>query len=816
MVAVRFVYSTGIAREIFRNVRLVGSWDEAGQFSATWAAPPVPMAMERLEDGCPSYVAEVSFDPASVGGMFYWGVRLDGPLGPDLWGIPTEVQDLSSTQRHRSFLLAAEGGEERYFLSHSRRLGAQKRVDSGGAAASVELAVWAPNAKNAEVAVGLFDPVLGSQNHGYIADDGTGIDTAFGGGIFPMIRDRDNIWRSQVPSALALFHDWDHRPYMFRITRGDDSIKYRGDIYSRCQLGKGRADPGGVAYTGSYLDLDGTKSCSIVIDPETVTADFQEHVFPEITFIPEAEFWKSEFNPSRSIPQRLEDLVIYELHVGSLGYETPDRDGDFGDVLNFLDYLTDLSVNAVELLPVLQFEGADQWGYGTSHPFALEFSAGGRDQLKHVIRACHQRGIAVILDVVYNHYHLDADRAEWAYDSDDPSQDIYYWYEGRPGDYPNNPDGSGGYLDNQSTGWTPSLHEEIIRKLFGSSAIALLEEFHVDGFRVDLTQAFYQFNVRHADGQPVEAANAYGARFLREWTRSMKLVKPTCFLIAEDHSDLAFVTESPDAGGLGFDATWYSAFYHNLIGDGNYSGYARLLRGAGCGGSDPLPLDQFAGALDWTGHNKIVYHKDHDDAGNADGSARNMVIAVNHAPLIDNTRIFAEARCRVMCGLSLLSAGTPMFLMFEEIGSVQPMTYKGFRAYRDDYQQARIGSGASMFKFYQDLIRLRLHHQGLRSQLITTIYVHNENRVIAFVRTSGVDHYLIIACLNNDAFESGYSIPTSALGVARWQEVFNSDASVYGGRNVGNGGSVVESTASGIDSVLPANGFLVFQQRLTG
>ena len=708
MITVRFVFSTGIRREIFRNVKLVGSWDASGKHATDWSAPPIAMVLERLEDGCPSYTANVEFDPAGSGREFQWGVRLDAPQRPDIWGIPTEVNDRFSDQRHRTFTLDPNGSEQRYYLTHCRRLGSQKRFIGGKPDPAIEFSVWAPNARKVETVIGNYDNKLQEKNTGYISDDSDGIDTTVGDhGSFRMQEDGEGIWRTDgTDQRLAAFEAWDHKPYVFRVTKDDGSVAYRTDLYSRCQIGKGSFDPCGQKYSGSYKDLDGTKSCSIVINPEKVTEHFEEPAWPETKFVLEKSFWSNEFDASRPLPRRVEDLIIYELHVGSLGFGDPARDGDFSDAIKFLDYLVDLGINAIELLPVLQFEGVDHWGYGTSHPFALEYSAGGRDQLKHLIRECHRRGLAVIMDVVYNHYNVDAERAEWAYDSDAPERNIYYWYEGHPSDYPayehaakvdpkKNPPGQGGYLDNYSTGYDPRFWEETIRKWFISSAVALTEEFHVDGFRVDLTQAMYQFNVRHGDGVSVDAANAFGAKFLREWTRTIKMVGPQCFLIAEDHSDQPFVTESTDRGGLGFDATWYSAFYHHLIGDGNYgSDYARLLYIAGLGNDQPLAVDYFTGALAWSGQRKVVYHEDHDDAGNAANTARTMVTAVNYASLIGETRAYAEARSRCVCGLSLLSASTPMFLMGEEIASAYPMPFDGFRHFRDDFTSARSGTGA--------------------------------------------------------------------------------------------------------------------------
>jgi 1,4-alpha-glucan branching enzyme len=236
-------------------------------------------------------------------------------------------------------------------------------------------------------------------------------------------------------------------------------------------------DPGGGTYAGGIDGLDGAVSCSVVVDPDTVTQTFKQAEIPEPpgTFVRADDFWKNEFDPNRPVPARVEDLVIYELHVGALGFGKPDV-GNFSNAIALLDsHLVPLGVNAIELLPMAEFGGIEAWGYGNTHHFAVEFRGGGRDQFKHFVRECHRRGIAVILDVVYNHFALGASRAQWQYDSVDPKKNIYYWYEGSPSDYksPN-----GGYLNNGSSGWAPRYWEEEVRKVFVSSAAALVDEFH--------------------------------------------------------------------------------------------------------------------------------------------------------------------------------------------------------------------------------------------------------------------------------------------------------------------------------------------------
>ncbi len=808
MAIVQFTYLTGLERSLFSNVRLTGSWDETGRYAQNWTT--VAMQPKTGEDGCPCFTATITLDDSQIDREFRWGVIFDTPSGRNIWGIVTEEHSTNSTERDRRFILQNLGNQPQlatYYLTYMRRLGAQKYYLNGTTTPGIQFSVWAPNAQNVEVVFG--------NSSGYIADDGEGIDGTRP--LLTMSRQTDGVWQTNTSSSLADFTAYQRSPYMFRITKDDGNVFYKTDIYSRCQIGKGQTRPlPGSHYSGNSTELDGLVSCSVVVDPETVTRELAADISPSPVFIAAAEFWQAEFNANRPIPRRVEDLVIYELHVGALGFGQ-NRPGNFEDAIALLPYLVDLGVNAVELMPMSEFGGTANWGYETSHYFALEYSAGGRDQLKHFIRDCHRHGIAVIMDVVYNHYSPNSGRAEWAYDSDLPDRNIYYWYEGNSSSY-RQPDG--GYVDNMSTGYSPRFHEEIVRKMFISSAVTLMEEFHVDGFRMDQTTAMHLYNVLHADGRPLGNVNAFGAKFLRELTRTLKLVNPDIMLMAEDHSNWDRVTQAPDVGGLGFDGTWYADFYHHLIGDTRQgTEYAKLIPTAGWGGNEPLAMDLFAGALANSGANKVVYHESHDEAGNSSyevngnrvESRRTIVSAVNSAPLIGVNRRYGEARARFAFGMSILSAGTPMFMMGEEIGAQKPYRYRDFMANREDLWGERQGEGQRLFRFYQDMIRLRLNRGGLRSHYISVIYVHNANRLIAFRRWHDTEEFLIIGSLNNAAFGAGYTITSSQLGNKRWQEIFNSDASVYGGDGVGNLGSKIPTHNGTIQVVVPANGLVVLE-----
>jgi 1,4-alpha-glucan branching enzyme len=355
----------------------------------------------------------------------------------------------------------------------------------------------------------------------------------------------------------------------------------------------------------------------------------------------------------------------------------------------------------------------------------------------------------------------------------------------------------------------------VVRHLFVSSAAAFVEEFHVDGLRVDLTQALHRDNVLHADGRSLGNANLFGQKLLREWSRTLRMIRPSAMLIAEDHSGWDAVTKLPEAGGLGFGATWFASFYHNLIGDSDMAGgKARLIKTAGFSGDGPLDMEQFAGDLYASKFNKVVYNESHDEAGNAGGTQRTIVCAVNGAPLVGATRDYAEARCRVAFGLSLLSAGTPMFFMGEEVGAEKPYRFNDFLQNREDIAAERAGTGAKLFGYYQDLNRFSRRHSATRSQDIDIIHVIGGNRLIAFTRSAGSEKLLIIASLRNQPFLDGYVIQTDPwrLPDGSWRETFNSDALEYGGRGIGNFGADVPAVGGRFQVRVPANGLLIFQQ----
>jgi 1,4-alpha-glucan branching enzyme len=292
----------------------------------------------------------------------------------------------------------------------------------------------------------------------------------------------------------------------------------------------------------------------------------------------------------------------------------------------------------------------------------------------------------------------------------------------------------------------------------------------------------------------------------------MRLLKPGLFLTAEDYSGWSALTApSLNGDGLGFDATWYADFHHNLV---EYQGgpYAELVKLAGFGDARSLSMSSFAGALRTSGGARVVYNESHDDCGNRTGSARTIWLAVDGAPLIGDTRRWAEARVRFAAAMTLLSAGTPMFFMGEEIGAQKFYRYNDFMQNREDIIGDTTGSGAALFRYYQDLIRLSETSAPIRSHNIEVSITDDANRVIAFHRWDASGEFLIVGCLANAAFPNGYWIHGDRLGEAGWTEIFNSDSQDYGGWNVGNDGRTLTAVNNALNLIIPAVGVVVLRR----
>jgi len=179
------------------------------------------------------------------------------------------------------------------------------------------------------------------------------------------------------------------------------------------------------------------------------------------------------------------ELVIYEMHIGSFFSDAEGKPGDFDTAIEKIEHLKRLGVNALQIMPVAEFAGDFSWGYNPAHIFAVESIYGGPDGFKKFVREVHKRGFAVLLDVVYNHFG-PSDLDLWQFDG---------WQE----------NGKGGIYffndDRAETPWgstRPDYGREEVRRYIHDNAIMWLEEYHVDGLRYDST-----LYIRCIDGNEV-------------------------------------------------------------------------------------------------------------------------------------------------------------------------------------------------------------------------------------------------------------------------------------------------------------------------
>ncbi len=236
-----------------------------------------------------------------------------------------------------------------------------------------------------------------------------------------------------------------------------------------------------------------------------------------------------------------EDLVFYELHVGTFSQE-----GTFDGVRERLPYLRDLGITAVELMPVADFPGRWNWGYDPGALFAPSHNYGTPDELRALVDEAHRLGIAVFLDVVYN--HLGPDGA----------------YLSALGPL---------FTDRHETPWGQAVnlddeHSAGVRRILIENACYWLREFHFDGLRLDATDALIDESIPH---------------FLTELTETVDALDgPHRILVAEDHRNLNMLVQSREAGGHGLDAVWIDDFHHlmrNMLA-GDDEGYFANFEGA--------------------------------------------------------------------------------------------------------------------------------------------------------------------------------------------------------------------------------------------
>ena len=508
------------------------------------------------------------------------------------------------------------------------------------------------------------------------------------------------------------------------------------------------------------------------------------------------------------------DLIQYQLHIGTFHIATGNPYGTFLDVAVQLPYFISLGINALQLLPVVEFATSFSEGYNgldyyspenqfsvndptrlqnylgqinailaqRGQPGYADVSAitGGDNQLRSLVDLAHVCGIAVMFDVVYNHAGGGWDaNCLWFYDlmpQDNMNNSLYFTDQGWAG------------------GLTFAYWNQNVRQFIIDNAAFFYQEYGIDGFRFD------EVSVIDAHG---------GWPMLQDCTSTARFIQPAGILIAEYWPVNPAVVNPVANGGAGFDATW----------DDKLRDAVRAAIGQSSGGAGAsVDLDSVAAAIQgvdlpaqWRAVNCVENH-DIVKAGTG----------YRIAQLADpsNARSwYARSRARVATGILLTAPGIPMLFMGQEILEDKQWSDNpgdGLMCYWAGLQSGDT-SMVNHLRFTSDLVALRRHHPALRGEMVHAYYVHNSNRLLAFHRwLDGIGRDVVVVVSLNESTWWNYEL--GFPGGGQWLEVFNSD--VYdnwvnpqvagnGGQIQANGGPLNGLPASAT-IVIPANGIVVF------
>ena len=376
------------------------------------------------------------------------------------------------------------------------------------------------------------------------------------------------------------------------------------------------------------------------LDKEVLRPDPASRYQPEGVHGP-SQVWIDDFEWTDSdfAAPCMADMIIYELHTGTF---TPKN--NFEGIKEKIGYLKELDINTIELMPVAQFPGNRNWGYDGVYPFAVQNSYGGPSKLKELINECHNQGISVIMDVVYNHL-------------------------GPEGNYLN--DFGPYFTDKYSTPWGKALnfddaYSDHVRNYFYQNAIMWFREYHINALRLDAVHAIYD-----ASANP----------FLKE------LKKITEKISAEDGKNYQLIAESDlndvkvvdefEKGGYNHDAQWMDDFHHSvhtlITGENNgyYSDFGKLEQLVNCM-NNGFVYDGI-----YSHHRKKLY-------GNSSAGIQKskFVVCIQNHDQVGNrvegdrlTNTVSTQKLQLAAACMFLSPYVPMLFMGEEYGEENPFLY---------------------------------------------------------------------------------------------------------------------------------------------
>lgn len=440
------------------------------------------------------------------------------------------------------------------------------------------------------------------------------------------------------------------------------------------------------------------------------------------------------------------EAVIYELHIGTFNRPDASTPGTFASAIEKLDYLAQLGVNYVELMPVTSIALSKGWGYAPNYLFSVENAYGGRRGLLDFVKACHEKGIGVILDVVYNHFFEDT--GLWQYDG---------WSENNNG---------GIYFYNDDRGITPwggrpDYGRPEVRQFILDNTAMWLTEYKIDGLRVDST--IYMRNTDGNNFKPdLDIADAWS--LLAEINKLAHKINPNALMIAEDNSTNDKIVRSPEEGGMGFNAQWEVGFPH-VIRD-SLKINTELTQGRLDGIVYELGHSYRGDAFD-----KVIFADSHDTAAN--GSSRLNEAAAPGSG--DNTH--ARQQTLLASALALTAPGIPMLLQGQEF--MQEGAFNDWQML--DWEKTKQFAGIVLA--HQHLINLRLNRfdntRGLVGQSTQLFHRDDTNNVIGFHcwdQGGPLDDTLVIVNLDKNRLQN-YELPLPLPG--EWRVRFNSSWKGY-------------------------------------
>jgi 1,4-alpha-glucan branching enzyme len=410
--------------------------------------------------------------------------------------------------------------------------------------------------------------------------------------------------------------------------------------------------------------------------------------------------WHHDDVPLPSDPE----LVIYELHIGDFsGGETDSTErGTFRDATEKLDYLVELGINAIELMPLKEYPGDHSWGYNPRYFFAPESSYGSTEELKQLIDECHGRGIRVIIDGVFNHAESETPLAQIDHD---------YWFHHNPQD----PDNYWGpefdyehYDDNLDT--YPA------RRFMHDRVRFWIQEYHIDGIRYDATKQIGNYDFMC---------------WIVDETKDIAGAKPF-FNIAEHIPETADITNSDGP----MDSCWHTSFYYTLI--------DVLCRGEYDAARMKDVLDPKRQGFMGTA-NVVNYLSTHDHD-------RLMVKLGNHD-------LFGKAAFRrIKLGMALMvtAVGVPMLWMGEEFGEYKPKTIDPAKL---DWALLDNDENRDLLEYVKGLTALRKSTHALFTHNIDFFHDAPGSGVLAYVRWNDEGSQIVVLANCSGQYLADYTVP---------------------------------------------------------